>query len=69
MQVGFIGLGRMGQAIAGNVLKGGHDLIVYNRTRAKASELEAAGAAVAASIAAACEGREVVMSMRTDGAA
>jgi len=69
MQVGFIGLGRMGQAIAGNVLKGGHDLIVYNRTRAKASELEAAGADVAATIAAACEGREVVMSMLTDDAA
>lgn len=69
MQVGFIGLGLMGQAIAGNVLKGGHDLVVYNRTRAKAAELEAAGAKVAASIGDACEGREVVMTMLTDDAA
>ena len=40
MKVGFIGLGRMGTAIAGRVLNGGHDLTVYNRTRSKADELE-----------------------------
>ncbi len=66
MQVGFIGLGRMGQAIAGNILKNGHDLIVYNRTRSKADELEKNGATVADSIGAACAGREVVFTMLTD---
>ena len=40
MKVGYIGLGRMGTAIAGRVLNGGHDLTVYNRTRSKADELE-----------------------------
>jgi 3-hydroxyisobutyrate dehydrogenase-like beta-hydroxyacid dehydrogenase len=66
MKVGFIGLGRMGQAIAGRILEGGHDLIVYNRTRSKADALEKGGAKVADSIAAACAGREVVISMLTD---
>ena len=33
MKVGFIGLGRMGQAMAGRLLGGGHELVVYNRSR------------------------------------
>ena len=40
MKVGFIGLGRMGQAMAARILGGGHDLVVYNRSRDKAAELE-----------------------------
>jgi hypothetical protein len=66
MKAGFIGLGRMGQGIAGNIQKHGHELVVYNRTRSKAAELEKNGATVADSIGAACEGREVVFSMLTD---
>jgi 3-hydroxyisobutyrate dehydrogenase-like beta-hydroxyacid dehydrogenase len=66
MKVGFIGLGRMGQAMANRVLGGGHDLIVYNRTRAKAADLEKAGAKVAATMAEACKDREVVISMVAD---
>ena len=66
MKVGFIGLGRMGQAMAARLLGGGHDLVVYNRTRAKCADLEKAGAKVAASMAEACKGREVVISMVTD---
>ena len=66
MKVGFIGLGRMGQAIAARVLGDGHDLVVYNRTRSKAAELEKAGAKVAGSVADACAGREVVITMVAD---
>jgi 3-hydroxyisobutyrate dehydrogenase-like beta-hydroxyacid dehydrogenase len=66
MKVGFLGLGRMGQAMATRVLGGGHELVVYNRTREKCAELEKAGARVAASITEACKGREVVISMLTD---
>jgi 3-hydroxyisobutyrate dehydrogenase-like beta-hydroxyacid dehydrogenase len=66
MQVGFIGLGRMGQAIAARILGGGHDLVVYNRTRSKADALAYGGAKVAHDIAAACAGREVVFTMLTD---
>jgi len=69
MKVGFIGLGRMGQAIAGNIQKAGHEMVVYNRTRSKAADLEKAGATVADSIGEACTGREVVFSMLTDDAA
>ena len=32
MKVGFIGLGRMGQAMATRMLQAGHDLAVFNRT-------------------------------------
>ena len=39
MDVGFIGLGQMGQGIALNLVKAGHRVIVYNRTRAKAEAL------------------------------
>jgi 3-hydroxyisobutyrate dehydrogenase-like beta-hydroxyacid dehydrogenase len=69
MKVGFIGLGRMGQGIAGRVQHGGHDLVVYNRTREKTSDLGKAGARIADSIAGACEGREAVITMLADDAA
>ncbi len=69
MRVGFIGIGRMGRGIAGQVLAGENDLVVYNRTPEKAAELGEAGAQVAATIADACEGREVVMTMLADDAA
>ena len=48
MDVGFIGLGRMGQPMAMNLLRAGHRLIVWNRTRSKAEPLAAKGAQVAA---------------------
>jgi 3-hydroxyisobutyrate dehydrogenase-like beta-hydroxyacid dehydrogenase len=66
MKVGFIGLGNMGQAISGRILDAGYDLIVYNRTRAKAEALEAKGAKVAGSVAEACGGRDVVFTMLSD---
>ena len=47
MQVGFIGLGRMGSPIAANLLGAGHDLTVYNRTKAKAEHLVKRGAQLA----------------------
>ena len=44
MDVGFIGLGQMGSAIALNLVKAGHRVTVYNRTRAKAEALASQGA-------------------------
>jgi 3-hydroxyisobutyrate dehydrogenase-like beta-hydroxyacid dehydrogenase len=49
MKVGWIGLGNMGSAMARNVMKAGHELIVYNRTRSRAEALQAEGAKVAGS--------------------
>jgi 3-hydroxyisobutyrate dehydrogenase-like beta-hydroxyacid dehydrogenase len=48
MRIGFIGLGIMGSRMARNLLKGGYELTVYNRTRAKAEPLLAEGAQWAA---------------------
>jgi len=68
MKVGFIGLGNMGSAMAENVLRAGHELIVYNRTRSRAAELEKAGAKVAGNPAMAAP-TEVVITMLADDAA
>lgn len=43
-RIGFIGLGNMGRHMAGHLLAAGHTLLVYNRSRDKATELLAAGA-------------------------
>jgi 3-hydroxyisobutyrate dehydrogenase-like beta-hydroxyacid dehydrogenase len=44
--IGWIGAGRMGFQLASRLLQGGHDVTVYNRTRAKAEPLVALGAKV-----------------------
>jgi len=65
MNVGFIGLGNMGQPMARNLLKAGHHLLVYNRTRSRAEELLAEGARLAESARDACRG-DVVITMLAD---
>jgi len=47
MRVAFLGLGNMGRGMARNLLKAGNEVVVYNRTRAKADELAKEGARVA----------------------
>ncbi len=69
MNVGFIGLGRMGKGMARRILEGGHDLAVFDVARAPVEELAAAGARGAASIADVCAGREVVITMLVEDAA
>lgn len=44
MKVGFIGLGIMGKPMSKNLIKAGYELVVYNRSREKARELEELGA-------------------------
>ncbi|HVC21427.1 MAG TPA: NAD(P)-dependent oxidoreductase [Vicinamibacterales bacterium] len=39
MRIAFVGLGRMGRPMAQNLLRAGHHLAVYNRTRDKAAGL------------------------------
>lgn len=60
MKVAFIGLGNMGEPMAQNILKAGHDLTVYNRTKSKADGLKKAGAKVAASPRKAAVGAEMI---------
>ena len=47
LKLGWIGIGRMGYAMAARLAKGGADLTVWNRTRAKAEPLAALGAKIA----------------------
>jgi 3-hydroxyisobutyrate dehydrogenase-like beta-hydroxyacid dehydrogenase len=69
MKIAFIGLGRMGMGMARNLLRAGHSLAVFNRTREKAEALASAGARVASSPAVACRDAEAVMTMVADDAA
>ena len=66
MKIAFIGLGRMGIGMARNLLRAGHALAVYNRTREKAEPLAREGARAADSPADACRDVEVVMTMVAD---
>jgi 3-hydroxyisobutyrate dehydrogenase-like beta-hydroxyacid dehydrogenase len=68
MNVGFIGLGRMGAGMAANLLKAGHHVTVYNRTPAKAQVLVAQGAKLAASVTEACQGGAVITMLADDEA-
>jgi 3-hydroxyisobutyrate dehydrogenase-like beta-hydroxyacid dehydrogenase len=68
MKVGFIGLGRMGASMAGNLLQAGHDLTVYNRTPSKAQGLIDRGARLADRAADACRGDAVITMLADDGA-
>jgi 3-hydroxyisobutyrate dehydrogenase-like beta-hydroxyacid dehydrogenase len=47
MTTGWIGTGRMGYEMAGRLAKGGADVLVWNRTRAKAEPLARLGASIA----------------------
>lgn len=56
MRVAFLGLGIMGQSMASNLVKAGHEVTVWNRTPGKLVE----GAAVGPTPGAAAQGAEVV---------
>ncbi|MCP4717073.1 MAG: decarboxylating 6-phosphogluconate dehydrogenase [Deltaproteobacteria bacterium] len=49
-QIGIVGLGRMGANMARRLVRGGHEVFVYNRSREKSVELQAEGATAAESI-------------------
>lgn len=68
MDVGFIGLGHMGAPMAANLLRAGHRLVVYNRTRNKAEALAGRGARMAERVADACGG-DVLITMLSDDTA
>jgi 3-hydroxyisobutyrate dehydrogenase len=59
-RIGLVGLGRMGQALAGRLLEAGSPLAVHNRTRAKAEPLLARGATWAELPAALAEKADIV---------
>jgi 3-hydroxyisobutyrate dehydrogenase-like beta-hydroxyacid dehydrogenase len=65
MRVAFLGLGIMGQAMATNLVKAGHEVTVWNRTPGKLVE----GAGIAPTPAAAAQGAEVIWMCVSDTAA
>ncbi|MCW2743549.1 MAG: 6-phosphogluconate dehydrogenase NAD-binding [Mycobacterium sp.] len=66
MRIAFLGLGRMGQLMAGHLLDAGHELRVWNRSPGKAEALTARGATEAPTPAAAAEGVDAVVLMLFD---
>jgi len=65
-KVGWIGLGKMGIPMSTNLVKAGHSVTVYNRTKAKTKELADQGASVADTPKAAAKGQDVIISMISD---
>src|SRR5689334_17007601 len=64
--IGFVGTGLMGRGMARSLIRKGHTVRVYNRTRAKAEEVAQLGATVAATPADAARGADVVITMLAD---
>jgi 3-hydroxyisobutyrate dehydrogenase-like beta-hydroxyacid dehydrogenase len=66
MNIAFIGLGNMGSAMATNLLKAGHTLTVFNRSRSRADALKPLGARIASTPGEAADGAEVAITMLAD---
>jgi len=69
VRIGWIGLGDMGQVIVPRLMSAGHHVTGWNRTRAKADELIAAGMAWADTPRGVAADSELVFSMVTDATA
>ena len=69
MKIAFIGLGAMGLPMARNLLQAGHELTVFNRTRARADLLAPLHPTVADTAAGAARGADVLVTMLADDAA
>ncbi|MDR2746084.1 MAG: 2-hydroxy-3-oxopropionate reductase [Treponema sp.] len=63
MKIGFIGLGIMGKPMAKNLLKAGHELVVFDLHKESVDNVVAAGAKTAASAAEAAAQAPVVITM------
>jgi 3-hydroxyisobutyrate dehydrogenase len=66
LKVAFVGLGNMGQGMAGRLLEAGHQLHLYNRTASRAQALVQRGARLFDTPKDACQGVDAVISMVAD---
>jgi 3-hydroxyisobutyrate dehydrogenase len=66
-RIGFVGLGRMGAPMARNLLKAGHQVVVFDIVQAAVDGLVAAGATAGFSAAAAAQDADVVITMLPAG--
>ncbi len=69
MNIGFVGLGAMGELIVPRLMAAGHKVTGWNRTRAKAEPLIAQGMAFAATPREVAQASEIVFSIVTDSPA
>ncbi|HYK13202.1 MAG TPA: NAD(P)-dependent oxidoreductase [Burkholderiales bacterium] len=69
MKIGIVGMGKMGGALAARLAGLGHELIVWNRTAAKAQSAAPAGATVAATPRGLASSVDIVISILTNAAA
>ncbi len=69
MRIGFVGLGRMGQAMVPRLLAAGYPVMVWNRSPARATPLLEQGATLAPTLADLATSSELVLTMLTDDAA
>jgi 3-hydroxyisobutyrate dehydrogenase-like beta-hydroxyacid dehydrogenase len=69
MRIAFLGLGKMGSAIARHLLNAGHQLTVWNRTPANTEKLKSLGAKAAETPSEAAAHADVVFTMVMDDAA
>lgn len=63
MDIAVLGMGRMGRALAGRLLEGGHRVTVWNRSKGKADEIVSAGGREAANVADAVQDADVSITM------
>ncbi|MDR1901889.1 MAG: 2-hydroxy-3-oxopropionate reductase [Treponema sp.] len=63
MKIGFIGLGIMGKPMAKNLLKAGHELVVFDVNKANVDDVAAAGAKAAVSLSDAASQVPVIITM------
>jgi len=63
LKVGFVGLGRMGRAMAARLSQIGFDLVVYDAFPAAMEAFAEQGVPVASDMAGVCRGRDVVITM------
>src|SRR5579885_2685195 len=68
MQVGFIGVGRMGKAMARNLLKAGHRVLAWDVAKTALDEIKRDGAEIASSAKEAFSGDAVISMLPNDAA-
>jgi 3-hydroxyisobutyrate dehydrogenase len=66
MKVAFIGMGTMGAPMAINILKGGHQVTVHNRTREREKPVAEAGALTAESPGEAAANADIIITCVSD---
>src|SRR5262249_30890134 len=66
MNVGFVGLGKMGKRMSRNLLAAGFTVTVHNRSRAVVDELATAGARAAGSPAEVAQASDTVLTCLTN---